>query len=90
MIKPSRFEEELRNVINRYSMENGSNTPDFILAQYLDNCLSVFNSAVQRREKWYGRGATPGMPDFLMTLAQQEDEVCDNPCSPTGVCCEKK
>lgn len=40
-------------------MENGSNTPDFILAQYLVNCLLSFNSAVQCREKWYGREKLP-------------------------------
>lgn len=54
------FEEELQNLINRYSQENGSNTPDFILAQYLAGCLSAFNQAVQQRETWYGRDARPG------------------------------
>ena len=29
------FEEELKTLINRCSKENESNTPDFILAQYL-------------------------------------------------------
>jgi hypothetical protein len=48
------FERELESLINRYSKENDSNTPDFILAQYIVGCLTAFNNAVQRREAWYG------------------------------------
>ncbi|HSW65257.1 MAG TPA: hypothetical protein VLH56_18395 [Dissulfurispiraceae bacterium] len=29
------FRAELETLINRYSKENGSNTPDFILADYM-------------------------------------------------------
>lgn len=49
------FQEELENLINRYSQETGSDTPDFILAKYLYECLEAFNTALQRREKHYGR-----------------------------------
>ena len=49
------FEDEIRQVINKWSEENPSNTPDFILARYLLNCLDTFNIAVQAREEWYGR-----------------------------------
>jgi len=54
------FKKELEEVINRYSMENASNTPDFILANYLLDCLNAFNQACQMRETWYGRDARPG------------------------------
>lgn len=49
------FRQELQNLINRYSIENGSNTPDFILANYICGCLENFNQTIQAREKWYGR-----------------------------------
>jgi len=49
------FAEELRKLINIYSYENGSNTPDFILASYLKKCLITFNDIVNEREKYYGR-----------------------------------
>lgn len=55
MYEPT-FEKELENLINRYSKENGSNTPDFILAEYMSKCLTNFNDIVTKREKWYGRG----------------------------------
>jgi hypothetical protein len=50
------FEQDLQNLINSHSMENGSNTPDFILARYLKMCLENFNQTIQDREQWYGRG----------------------------------
>lgn len=49
--------------INLYSAENGSNTPDFILAQYLMDCLAAYDKAVTAREKWYGREPKPVPPD---------------------------
>ncbi len=54
------LEQDLAGVLNRHSVENDSNTPDFILAQYLLGCLAVWNVGVQRREKWYGRSESPG------------------------------
>lgn len=51
----STFQEDIRNAINRGSRENGSDTPDFILAEYMLRCLDNFNTAVRAREKWYGR-----------------------------------
>lgn len=52
------FEQELENLLNRYSMESGSDTPDFILCQYLQGCLDNFNRTIQERERWHGRELT--------------------------------
>jgi len=52
---------ELTDVINRNSLENDSNTPDFILAEYLYYCLESFNWASRRRETWYGKELKIGM-----------------------------
>lgn len=49
------FEQDLRRLINAYSLENVSNTPDSILAEYLCGCLNAFNIAIEQRERWYGR-----------------------------------
>jgi hypothetical protein len=46
----------LEKLINQYSQENGSDTPDFMLAEYLVYSLAAFNMTVREREKWYGRG----------------------------------
>lgn len=55
----SQFRGELESAINRASKENGSDTPDFILATFLDGCLAAFDEAVTARERWYGRGVAP-------------------------------
>jgi len=47
----SKFRKELEVAINRCSMENGSNTPDFILAEFLESCLKAFDVALTRRGK---------------------------------------
>jgi len=57
------FRKELESLINRHSKENGSNTPDFILAEYLESCLAAFDTAVQNRSKWYGHHDSPGGVD---------------------------
>lgn len=51
----SPFNEELRSLLNRHCMENSSDTPDYILAQYLVDCLNAFTRAVIIRADWYAR-----------------------------------
>ena len=51
IIPKSTFEEDLRELINRYSLEEG--TPDFVLAIYLTSCLNAFHDAIHARENWY-------------------------------------
>lgn len=55
MATETEFRKELATAINRCSRENGSNTPDFILAEYLSRCLDAYDMALVAREKWYGR-----------------------------------
>ena len=47
------FLDALANLINRYSLENESNTPDYILAEYIANCLTTFTEAVRERDAWH-------------------------------------
>lgn len=46
------FTRELEKLINKYSLENGSDTPDFLLASFLTGCLQSFNSTMQHRKRW--------------------------------------
>ena len=52
------FLKKLEILINSTSQENGSNTPDFILAGFLSQCLRAFDEAVNARSKWYGNTTT--------------------------------
>lgn len=49
------FEKELVALINRHSLESGSNSPDFLLAEFLTAQLKLFDITVNAREKWFGR-----------------------------------
>jgi hypothetical protein len=60
------FRQELEHIINKYSKENGSDTPDFILADFLVNVLADFDRAAKARDTWYGRHG-------LSTLLQRAD-----------------
>lgn len=68
------FEKDLERLINKYSQENGSDTPDFILAKYLNDCLTAWNHAVSWREKWYGREPKPvgGIVDPAPSIGTSE------------------
>ena len=56
------FEQELKELLNRYSIENESDTPDFLLAEYLLRCLTTWNFATKARDKWYGYYKKPSRP----------------------------
>jgi len=66
------FEKELEHLINRYSVENESNTPDFLLAQFVRGCLTVFAGVTMQREHWYGRSNVPGTLETEPALRCQE------------------
>ncbi len=58
------FESGLESLINRCSMENGSNTPDFMLVKYLMGCLHNYDSITKSRDNWYGVTLCPGNSHF--------------------------
>jgi hypothetical protein len=53
------FHQELETLINRHSMENNSDTPDFILARFMRSCLRAFDHGVRERNNWYRKEQDP-------------------------------
>lgn len=49
------FQKELEQLINKHSIDNECQTPDFILAESVCGYLCVFRDGVKRRETWHGR-----------------------------------
>lgn len=45
--------KELTALLNRHSAESGSDTPDWVLAQYLLDCLAGWDRAIVARQRWY-------------------------------------
>lgn len=62
---PVGFRTELTALLNRHSRENRSDTPDFILASFLVQCLYAFEMATVWRTKWYSPQGVP--------VAEQQD-----------------
>ena len=70
----------LADVLNSYCAENGSNTPDFILGDFLASVLENLNQAIRERDKWYGASHRPGETqqsevEFLRKALDQAIEV---------------
>lgn len=80
--------EELVGLLNKHSAENGSDTPDFILADYLMNCLDAFDKAVTAREKWYGRAPVtvdpPATSPWMCDQCHHPVPTQDSPCPVHG------
>ena len=60
ILEDATLRERIQHSINCVSAENGSNTPDFILAEFLTDCLAAFDKASRAREKWYGKALSIG------------------------------
>lgn len=55
MIDFKKFEDDLTCLINKHSLENYANIPDFIMSRYMVSSLILMMDTSRRREKWYGR-----------------------------------
>lgn len=56
--------KELESLINRFSVENRSNTPDFILAEYLVSCLFAYEHAKNESIRLYPSLQSEVTPEF--------------------------
>lgn len=54
-INSEAFERELTVLINKYSVDAATNTPDYILARYLVSCAEAFQLAIAERQVHHGR-----------------------------------
>jgi hypothetical protein len=79
------FEKELKNLINCHSIENESNTPDFILAQFLRMQLDVWVETTQARDSWYNVQLCPANSRFLNSEPEERavKEICSEPDYPS-------
>ncbi len=72
-----KFQTDLAALINRHQREGNSDTPDFILAEYLSGALHAFEHATRSREQWVSKSydqwsqteCPPIIPGLDYTLA---------------------
>jgi hypothetical protein len=51
----SELKREITAAINRANRENESDTPDFILAQFMLASLEAFEAAMEARKYWFDK-----------------------------------
>jgi hypothetical protein len=71
--RPKTFEEDLKAILNKHSMENFSGTPDWILAEYLRKCLEAWDLGVRLRADW--RGESTELPALIQLHKEIVQEV---------------
>ncbi len=57
---PRTLARKFEEFVNANSLENGSNTPDFILGKFLSDVLAAVDTLVAGRDVWYGAKHSPG------------------------------
>ena len=69
------FRSELTKLLNSKSMENASNSPDYILAAFLTGCLVAFDIATKERDRWNGKvqNYIPTLPPNIDDLLQADE-----------------
>jgi hypothetical protein len=66
--KTMSFREELTTLINEHSLEGGSNTPDFLLADYLKDTLNTFDKLMTRRDLCQGKSERKLVETYVENL----------------------
>jgi len=49
------LKKDLTSLLNNHSLESRSDTPDYMLADFMLGCLNVYENTIERRERWFGR-----------------------------------
>ena len=49
------LEQELSELLNSHNADSETQTPDYILATYLLDCMRAFRIAMEHREAWNAR-----------------------------------
>ena len=80
------FYHALTKLINSYSIEGESDTPDWILAEYIENCLEAFTIASRSRDHYYGieigESFEEDSDDLESVGIKPVDDDCCGQCNP--------
>lgn len=80
--KKEYFLKEVARVINTCSMENISNTPDFLLAENLWTHFVMVNDLINKRANWYGGEMTQlshkEVRDLLVRYKERTKEMYES------------
>lgn len=51
-----RHSRELAELLNKHNRDQNARTPDFILSEFLLNCLDAFDQAIRERKMFFAPG----------------------------------
>lgn len=71
------FLSDLTKLLNYWNKELPSNSPDHLLATYLERCLQAAHVLIGRRDAWYGVGLAPASAPEVLAEAEIVDERLD-------------
>ena len=71
------FTKKLEHLINSHCIENGSNTPDFMLAEYLVRCIDNYNQICRQRDAWYSVHLCPGNSHFEKKDEERPQDIIE-------------
>lgn len=58
VIEVNNFRKDLTDLINRYSLEQLCNTPDFMLSDYLVSCFNNYCDIKNSTDNWFKAAPT--------------------------------
>lgn len=68
------FVKRVEEAVNKSNREAASNTPDFILAEFVDGAMKAAERLIKSRDRWYGLDPRPGQSSrerfFTMQLGE--------------------
>lgn len=73
--RDSTFRQKLEALINTHSLENTSDTPDYLLADFMIHCLTIFNGTVNARREWHSTENTKGWAEFKSVPERIKERV---------------
>lgn len=53
--KKERIKNAFKETVNRNGMDTWCNTPDFIIAEYLYDCLESYSKLQKEKDRWEGK-----------------------------------
>jgi hypothetical protein len=73
----NQFKKELTELLNRHSVENTVDMPDFILADMICDLITVVGAKVKARDKWMGKFDKPTQVMFKDMEGEEEKSFMD-------------
>jgi len=70
-----KFKEELKELINKHSIENECDMPDFLLSEMICSFIKAIGPKIKKNLDWHGCDSVKPKPDPIVEVFQKWNEV---------------